>query len=391
MWQEYFLFLAKVATVVVAVLLLFGLIGASIAQARADQSTRKPALRIRKINQEITDRAESIRAVINQSPTGTWHKLQEQLRNKWPGKKATPAEQKQTDPSSAEQPSQKTSADSNDHPSEPADTEPAMQAQSSEQPAVEPVEASEPLDETERDRVFVLRFAGDIRASAVESLREEITAVLQVARPERDRVLLVLDSPGGVVPGYGLAAAQLTRLRRAQIHLTVVVDRVAASGGYMMAAVANRIVAAPFAIVGSIGVVAQLPNINKLLKRHDVDIELHTAGEYKRTLTFLGENTDEGREKFKQDLEQTHSLFKQFLSRYRPGLDMEKVATGEHWLGEEAMALNLVDAIATSDDLLLTEIDQADVYELTQPSKKRGLISKINAAAQSWLSTWHKA
>jgi len=381
-WQEYLLFLAKAITVVVAIALIVGVIGSSIVQARADQSTRKPPIRIRKINQEIEERAEALKAAFAKQPQGAAARLR-QIWQKWVSRrseKALSAEQTQKDRSRSK-PSDLTEVAV--EPSE-ADADTQAGTTTDQQPKSEPVNS-------DRERVFLLRFAGDIRASAVDSLREEITAVLQIARPRKDRVLLVLDSPGGVVPGYGLAAAQLTRLRDAEIELTVAVDRVAASGGYMMAAVANRIVAAPFAIVGSIGVVAQLPNINRMLKKHDVDIELHTAGEYKRTLTILGENTDEGREKFKQDLEQTHALFKQFLSRYRPGLDMDKVATGEHWLGQDALALNLVDAIATSDDLILAEVNQADVYELTQPAKKRGLLGKLNAIAQSWLSTWHKA
>lgn len=382
MWQEYFLFLAKAITVVLAVALIVGVIGSSIAQARADQSARKPPIRIRKINQEIEERAEALKAVFAEQPQGAVARLR-QIWQKWVSRRA---EKALTDVQTKSDPAGSESADATDSSIKAAEADADVQPET----ATEKQPDSEPQG-ADRERVFLLRFAGDIRASAVDSLREEITAVLQIARPQQDRVLLVLDSPGGVVPGYGLAAAQLTRLRDAEIELTVSVDRVAASGGYMMAAVANRIVAAPFAIVGSIGVVAQLPNINRMLKKHDVDIELHTAGEYKRTLTFLGENTDEGREKFKEDLEQTHSLFKQFLSRYRPGLDMDKVATGEHWLGEDALALNLVDTIATSDDLILAEIEQADVYELTQPAKKRGLLGKLNATAQSWLSTWHKA
>src|SRR5699024_4687864 len=133
-----------------------------------------------------------------------------------------------------------------------------------------------------KPRLFVLNFDGDVRATGVRDLREEISAVLQVARKE-DEVLLRLESPGGVVNGYGLAASQLTRVRQHGIKLTIAVDKVAASGGYMMACVGDRIVAAPFAIVGSIGVVGQVPNFNRWLKERDVDFEMHTAGNYKRT------------------------------------------------------------------------------------------------------------
>ncbi|OOG25233.1 protease SohB [Thioalkalivibrio denitrificans] len=235
-----------------------------------------------------------------------------------------------------------------------------------------------------RPRVFVLRFRGDIRASHVDNLRQEITAILTQARSGTDRAVVCLDSGGGLVASYGLAAAQLARLRDRKIELTVAVDRIAASGGYLMAAVANRIVAAPFAVVGSIGVVAQIPNVNRLLKRHDVDIELHTAGQFKRTLTVLGENTPEGREKFRQELEETHQLFKGYLKRYRPQLDLEKLATGEHWYGEQALPLGLVDELGTSDDLLMDMARDYDLYEIRY-SKRQPLSRRITLAFESAL------
>jgi serine protease SohB len=233
-----------------------------------------------------------------------------------------------------------------------------------------------------RPRVFVLRFHGDIRASHVENLRQEITAILTQVRPETDRAVVCLDSGGGLVTSYGLAAAQLARLRDKGVDLTIAVDRIAASGGYLMAAVANRIVAAPFAVVGSIGVVAQIPNINRMLKRHDVDIELHTAGEYKRTLTVLGENTPEGREKFRQELEETHQLFKVYLKRYRPALDLDRLATGEHWYGEQALPLGLVDELRTSDDLLMDLSRESDLYEIRY-RKRQPLSRRITLAVES--------
>lgn len=214
-----------------------------------------------------------------------------------------------------------------------------------------------------KPRVFVLDFDGDLQASAVSSLREEISALLQVAGAD-DEVLLRLESGGGLVHSYGLAASQLVRLRQHGLKLTVAVDKVAASGGYMMACVADQVLAAPFAIVGSIGVVAQIPNFNRLLRKHDVDIELHTAGEHKRTLTLFGENTEAGRAKFREEIEQTHGLFKRFVAENRPGLDLDQVATGEHWFGTQALTLKLVDRISTSDDYLLARAKDADVYEL---------------------------
>ena len=112
------------------------------------------------------------------------------------------------------------------------------------------------------------------------------------------------------------------------IGMNATFDKVAASGGYMMACIGDRILSAPFAVLGSIGVVAQIPNLHRLLKKHDVDYEVLTAGEYKRTLTVFGENTDKGRQKFQEDLELTHVLFKDFVSRYRPQLDIDQVLGG---------------------------------------------------------------
>jgi len=236
----------------------------------------------------------------------------------------------------------------------------------------------------ERSRVYVLRFHGDIRATAVENLREEISAILTMARPGTDQAVLCLDSGGGLVPSYGLAAAQVARLRDVGLDLTVTVDRVAASGGYLMAAVAQRILAAPFAVVGSIGVVAQIPNVHRLLKRHDVDIELLTAGQHKRTLTVLGKNTPEGRAKFQQELEETHDLFKNYLKRYRPDLDLTTLATGEHWYGEQALERGLVDAIGTSDDLLQRLAREHDLYEV-RFSRRRPLGRRIGIAFERGL------
>lgn len=218
-------------------------------------------------------------------------------------------------------------------------------------------------------RVFVLDFDGDIKASATDNLRHEITALLSMATPQ-DEVVVRLESGGGMVHSYGLAASQLVRIRKAGVPLTVCVDKVAASGGYMMACIGERILAAPFAILGSIGVVAQLPNVHRLLKKHDIDFEVHTAGEYKRTLTVFGENTEKGREKFQEDLETTHELFKGFVARYRPQLSIEEIATGEIWLGQAALGRHLVDDLLTSDEYLAERAREADLFHLHYAEKK---------------------
>jgi serine protease SohB len=241
-----------------------------------------------------------------------------------------------------------------------------------------------------KPRVFVLDFDGDIKASAVENMRHEITALLTMATP-RDEVVLRLESGGGMVHGYGLAASQLVRIRQAGVPLTVCVDKVAASGGYMMACIGEKILSAPFAILGSIGVVAQLPNLHRLLKKHDVDFEMLTAGEYKRTLTVFGENTEKGREKFQEELETTHELFKGFVAHYRPSLSIDEVATGEIWLGQAALGMKLVDELKTSDEYLADRAQSADVFQLHYAERKSlpqrfGLAASV--AADSVVMNW---
>ncbi|GLX87026.1 protease SohB [Thalassotalea loyana] len=244
-----------------------------------------------------------------------------------------------------------------------------------------------------KSRLFVLDFNGSIDAKEVSGLREEVTALLTVATPD-DEVFVRLESGGGMVHGYGLAASQLDRIRQKDIPLTVAVDKVAASGGYMMACVANKILSAPFAIVGSIGVIAQIPNFNKLLKKNDIDYEQLTAGEFKRTLTMFGENTDAGRAKFIEELEETHVLFKDFVREHRPSLDIDKVATGEHWFGLKAKELGLVDEIQTSDDYLLSASKNKQIVAIKYEVKK-GIAEKFSKAASLsfdaiWSKLWQK-
>lgn len=230
-----------------------------------------------------------------------------------------------------------------------------------------------------KPRVYVLDFDGDIRASATENMRHEITALLTLAT-EKDEVVLRLESGGGMVHSYGLASSQLARIRQAGIPLTICIDKVAASGGYMMACIGNRIISAPFAVLGSIGVVAQLPNVNRLLKKHDIDFEVLTAGEYKRTLTVFGENTEKGREKFQQDLDITHELFKNFVASYRPQLQIDEVATGEVWLGMAAKDKQLVDELKTSDEYLSEKARTAEVFHLHYAERK-SLQERVGLAA----------
>ena len=241
-----------------------------------------------------------------------------------------------------------------------------------------------------RKRVFVLNFVGNIKASAAKHLRKEITALLSVATTN-DEIVVCLENSGGLVHEHGFAASQLQRIRQRNIPLTVAVDKVAASGGYMMACVANRIVAAPFSIIGSVGVLAQMPNFNRLLEKHGIEFEQVKAGELKRTLTMFGKNTDEDRARLTDQMEETHELFKQFIVEQRSVVDIQEIATGEHWLGKRALELKLVDELITSDDYLLRQSEQADIYEVKHTAPKtisEKLMGSVQLAFEKVLTAW---
>jgi serine protease SohB len=326
---EYGLFLAKAATVVVAVVIIISL-GAS---QKNKHSADKGHLEITPLNQQFDDMSE---AMLIATMDESMQKAEE--------KKLHKAKKKQA------------KLDKKAH---KADAE---------------------GEDDVKSRVFVLSFVGDVSASAVSHLREEVTAVLTQAT-SNDEVVVKLESPGGMVHSYGLASSQLDRLRQAKIPLTVCVDEVAASGGYMMACVADKILAAPFAVIGSIGVVAQMPNFSKVLKKNDVDYEILTAGKYKRTMTMLGENTDAARKKFVAELEEVHGLFKSHVSTMRPKVDIDKIATGETWYGTQALDLALVDGIQTSDDYLVTRSKEARLFEVVFERKKK-IHERLGLAAE---------
>ena len=324
---EYGLFLAKAITIAAAVLVAAGgLVALSLRQRKASEQQH---LEVTHINKQYEEMEQALCGVLL-SPQQFKQKLKaEKKADKAKTKAARKAAKKE----------KKTDGDA-------------------------------PADQPHEKRIFVVDFDGDIRATAVASLRQEISAILTMAG-SGDEVVVRLESGGGVVHGYGLAASQLQRIRERKIPLTVAVDKVAASGGYLMACVADQIIAAPFAIIGSIGVLAQLPNLHRLLKKHQIDFEQIYAGEYKRTLTLFGENTDKAREKMRQELEETHGLFKDYVKVQRPDLDIEKVATGEHWLATRALELGLVDRLQTSDDYLMAARRDAQLILLSYTERKK--------------------
>tara|TARA_R100000900_G_scaffold13099_1_gene11238 strand:- start:29078 stop:30151 length:1074 start_codon:yes stop_codon:yes gene_type:complete len=345
---DYGLFLAQALTVVVAILLVAG--GLAAAAQRRRHHGSEGQLEVHKLNERYQDLRDSLRhGVLDKAAWKAEHKARRKRE-----KAEAKARKKQLKKSGDEAPE---------------------------------------AEGSERKRLYVLDFDGDIRADASENLREEVSALLPEIRPG-DEILLRLESPGGLVHGYGLAASQLRRITEAGVPLTVAVDKVAASGGYMMACVAPKIIAAPFAVIGSIGVVAQVPNFHRLLKKHDVDVEVLTAGRYKRTLTLFGENTEEGRAKFIEDLETTHQLFKAFVAENRPGLDIDKVATGEIWYGSDALREGLVDAVETSDAWIQARLADWDVFQVAYVERKPWQ-EKLGLAAEGAmerlsLKLWHK-
>lgn len=312
---EYGLFLAKAVTFVLAFMVVVGFV---VASAQREKNKDKGRIQVTRLNERLDEMCQTLKAEVVDEKI-----LKEEDKK---AKKAEKLARKQEKKSRNEQ--------------------------------------------ARKKRVYVLDFHGDIKASATDELRESITAVLSLAEPA-DEVVVRLESPGGLVHGYGLAASQLARITQKKIPLTVCVDKVAASGGYMMACVADKIVAAPFAVLGSIGVVAQLPNFHRVLKKHDVDYEIFTAGEYKRTVTMLGENTEKGRRKFMEDLEDTHVLFKEFVGEHRPAVNVDEVATGEIWFGRRALEKNLIDLISTSDEYLTAMHPQADIVVVRYEHRKR--------------------
>lgn len=335
---DYGLFFAKTITFVVAIVVIL----VAAAQSKKSSKSKKGELELTNLSEKFKEMKDALEARLLSK---------EQLKQK---EKAAKQAAKEADKAAKKQ----------------AKKENAKKSDSENQ-----------ANNTDKKRLFVVEFKSGIDAQEVENLREEVTAILAVAT-EQDEVLIKLESGGGVVHGYGLAASQLARLKQRNIPLTISIDKVAASGGYMMACVADKIIAAPFAIVGSIGVIAQLPNFNKILKKHDIEFEQITAGEFKRTLTMFGENTDKAREKFKAELEEIHHLFVEHIGSFRPELDVEKVATGEHWMASQAKSLGLVDELQTSDDYLLAQIDSADVYQVKFAVAKN-VLEKLPFAASA--------
>ena len=343
---DYGLFALKALTIVIAIVIV---IAASVAAGMRSKKATEGHIEVTKLNEDLKQMQETLEQAVVDPEI---HKLETKQRHK-----AEKAEHK------ANLKALKKAAKSGD---------------------------KDKAEAQRKSRLYVLDFHGDMKASGVSKLRREITAVLSLAEAN-DEVLVRLESGGGMVHAYGLASSQLQRVRDHGVKLTVCVDKVAASGGYMMACVANNLIAAPFAIIGSIGVIAQLPNFHRLMKKNDIDFEMITAGEYKRTLTMFGENTQEGRDKFTDDIQDIHALFKEFVSQHRPQLNITEVSTGEIWFGQRAIDRLLVDELMTSDEYIVKACAGSDVYEVKYEEKKsipQKLGLAIDSALDSLLLKW---
>ena len=337
------MFLAKAITIVLSIGIVAGLVASS--GQKNKKGEKKGDIRVTQINEHIDELRDTLRASILDK---------EEL------KEIEKAEKKKT---KAENKKKKVTAKKTEDKNE---------------------------DDSETKRYFVLNFEGNIAADAVESLREEITAILSMAT-KNDEVILRLESPGGMVHAYGLASSQLLRIKNKNIPLTICVDKVAASGGYMMACLADRLVAAPFAIIGSIGVLVQLPNFHRVLKKYDVDYEIISAGEYKRTLTHFGEITNKGKDKVKDDVENIHQIFKDWVKTYRPSVEIDTIATGETWVGSQAKDRYMVDDIKTSDECVIEACENSEVYEIKFEIKKSlqvKLASLLEESTHRLISRW---
>jgi len=384
---EYGIFLAKAVTIVIAIIIV---IGSIVALGGKNKKSIEGHIEITNISEDLADIKEGmLEEVLSEDEYKTLQKNKKKTEkaDKKAKAKKLKADKKIKKSSSDKEIKTEIDSDKNIEMSDAdIETESSAKAENSK---------TEISEETEQEshRVFVINFDGDVEASAVENLREEITAIISIADP-KDEVVVCLESPGGMVHSYGLAASQLTRIKAANLKLVIVVDQVAASGGYMMACVGDEILAAPFAILGSIGVVAELPNFHRLLKHNKVDYEQHTAGEFKRTITMFSENTEAGRKKFKQELEETHDLFKSFIAENRPSLDIDKVATGEHWYGTQALDLGLIDGITTSDDYIVKASENNQVFEISyqikKPFSERFSFSVQSTIEKAFLSVWKK-
>lgn len=346
---EYGLFLAKVATLVLAFVVVVSAIFSAGSRGKRGASAGKGDISILRLNDELDDMRDTMKKSILDKAD---FKIEQKLEKK---------RLKQEEKDSKKKAKARLSNDAE-------------------------------AEEEYRKRVYVLDFDGDIEASDVESLREEITAVLSMATSS-DEVILRLESPGGMVHAYGLASSQLLRIREQNIPLTICVDKVAASGGYMMACLASKLVAAPFAMIGSIGVLVQLPNFHRLLRKHEVDYETISAGEFKTTLSTFGEITQKGREKVKEDVEEMHTLFKSWVKQHRPAVEIDSIATGETWVGIQALERNMIDLVKTSDEVIVAACDEADVFAVSYDIR-RSIGDKLGAAihktVDSTIMTWWK-
>lgn len=364
---EYFMFLLCVATIVIAIIIVVGFIGSMVAR-RTTHRDSEGHLEVKHLN-DFYDHLKGAITGASLLPKDAKKVVKEKKKAREKRSKQQIVEAKVASKSSADLEGK-----------EPTDLTDDSKAATEEEKS--PSEVAKDEQQERKKNVFVIGFKGDLEATRVNNLRYEVSAILTHAQ-KNDEVVVRVKSPGGVVHSYGHVASQLLRIKKAGVKLTVAIDEVAASGGYMVAVVADQIVAAPFALVGSIGVAAEIPNFNRLLKKYDVDYEVLTAGKYKRTLSIFGENTDAAREKFLQEIEDVHLQFQEFVKEHREIVDLDVVATGESWYGERALAINLIDDIQTSDEYIMQACEESDVFEVKWRLPKKQWNDLLNEGLES--------
>ncbi|MGH9457983.1 MAG: signal peptide peptidase SppA [Thermoanaerobaculia bacterium] len=187
------------------------------------------------------------------------------------------------------------------------------------------------------------------------------------AEDQSVRALVVrINSPGGaIVPSHEIFAGIRSLREETGKPIIASLDSVAASGGYYVAAGCDAIVANPGSITGSIGVIAQWFNLEGLLAWAKLDPETITSGSMKDAGSPLREMTPEERAYLQRIVSQLHQQFIRAVAEGREGklseAEIEKLADGRVFTGEEAFELKLVDRLGTLQDAVDLAAERAGI------------------------------
>ncbi len=191
--------------------------------------------------------------------------------------------------------------------------------------------------------------------------------------PSVKAVVLRVDSPGGAVGPSQEIYSEVKRLA-AEKKVVVSMGAVAASGGYYLSIPATKILANPGTLTGSIGVLIEHIEVDELLKWAKISAETITAGEMKDAGSLFRKMKPEERAYFDEILKNMHQQFRLALSEGRkiPMDEVEKIADGRVYTGEQALALKLVDQLGDLQDAILVAKDLAGIVgepKLIKPEK----------------------